>query len=292
MTNEDNPDNPPPSSKTQTPADTQVTPSAPREGALTNDSERQSNNQIQTARELAREFRVAEKWVIGTNIGLAMIGIFALCIYYSQLTVMRGQLEQIIKQYPELQRSAEAANSAATTADATLKASQRQFRNEQRPYIWLTPGIALPNNPMGATGLPELARGKMTLTINIYGMNGGHSPAIEVMHTNIIRIFDTAEIAKKEVQNYVPKYGLGEDSAPNTGFYLPTPLPAIDVTDALMDDIRNDRKRIYFLARVQYRDIFTPRSDAPYETAFCARVRSEGMPLASCEADIKQSWVK
>jgi len=292
MAKEDSPNNPPPNSEAQTPANASMTPSASHEGALIDDSERQSNNQIQTANELAREFRAAEKWAIGTNIGLAVIGIFALCIYYGQLTVMRGQLEQIIKQYPELQKSAKAANSAAIIADSTLKASQQQFRNEQRPYIWLTPGVALSNNPMGATSLSGLASGKIGLTINIYGMNGGHSPAIEVMHTNIVRIFDTTEIAKKEVQNYVPKYGIGEDSAPNTGFYLPTPLPAIEVTDTLMDDIKNDRKRIYFLARVQYRDIFMPRIDAPYETAFCARVRSEGMPLASCEADIKQSWVK
>ena len=40
--------------------------------------------------ELAREFGLAEKWVIGTNIVLAVIGIFALCIYHGQLNVMRG----------------------------------------------------------------------------------------------------------------------------------------------------------------------------------------------------------
>src|SRR5713101_10051076 len=78
-----------------------VVPPAPLQGALFDDGKLKADDTKTEADELAREFRAAEKWVIGTNLTLAIIGIVALCIYYGQLSVMRGQLGEIIKQYPE-----------------------------------------------------------------------------------------------------------------------------------------------------------------------------------------------
>ncbi len=104
-----------------------VIPSAPLQGALPDDGKRKADDTKNEADELAREFRAAEKWVIGTNITLAIIGIFALCIYHGQLNVMRGQLGEIIRQYPELQKSAQAAKDAADVGRESLESVQRAF---------------------------------------------------------------------------------------------------------------------------------------------------------------------
>jgi hypothetical protein len=92
MTNEKDSNNPPADSQAQSPPQPPMIPPTPLQGALPNNREGKANDEENRTNELAREFRIAEKWVIGTNIVLAIIGIFALCIYNGQLKVMRGQL--------------------------------------------------------------------------------------------------------------------------------------------------------------------------------------------------------
>jgi len=116
MPDENKRDDPTTNPQAQPPLQSPVTPATPLQGALPDSGEGNANEEKNEAKELAREFRIAEKWVIGTNIVLAVIGIIALCIYYGQLRVMRGQLGEIIKQYPEIKKSADAAKSAADAA--------------------------------------------------------------------------------------------------------------------------------------------------------------------------------
>jgi hypothetical protein len=104
-----------------------TTPSAPTPHEVSNDPNESTNSQGDTARELAREFRWVEFAQLAVNGVLAVIGIFALCIYHGQLKVMQGQLGEIIKQYPELQKSASSAKSAADTARDTLVLAQRPW---------------------------------------------------------------------------------------------------------------------------------------------------------------------
>src|SRR5579864_3352876 len=120
MTNENDSDTPISDSPSQSPPQAPVIPPAPLQGTLPDDGKRKADDTKNEADELAREFRAAEKWVIGTNITLAIIGIFALCIYYCQLKVMRGQLGEIIRQYPQLQKSAQAAADGAGAAQSQL----------------------------------------------------------------------------------------------------------------------------------------------------------------------------
>src|ERR1700724_4890863 len=108
MTNENDRNNPTTDSQGQSPLQPPVTPSTSLEGAFPDNGKGKANEEKNETKVLAREFRIAEKWVIGTNIILAVIGIVALCIYGGQLHVMRGQLQEIIRQYPQLKKSAEA----------------------------------------------------------------------------------------------------------------------------------------------------------------------------------------
>jgi len=113
MTNENTGNNPPADTNAQSAPQPPVAPPTPLQSALPNDSKGNADEEEAETKELAREFRIAEKWIIGTNIVLAIIGIFALCINNGQLKVMRGQLGEIIRQYPEIQKSADAAETSA-----------------------------------------------------------------------------------------------------------------------------------------------------------------------------------
>ncbi len=151
-----------------------VIPPAPLQRTLSNDSKGHANEEQNETKELGREFRIAEKWVIGTNIALAIIGVVALCIYNGQLRVMRGQLGEIIKQYPELQKSADAAKTAAEIAELS-----------ERPWIKIVGIKTRGNNPIipalsvqgfGHGPFPNGAR-QVTFQIAVTLKNIGHSVA-------------------------------------------------------------------------------------------------------------------
>jgi hypothetical protein len=102
MTNESDSNSPTIDPQGQPPNQPSVIPPAPLRSSLPDDGKKKPDDTKGVADELAREFRTAEKWVIGTNLVLAIIGIVALCIYHGQLEVMRGQLGEIISSSPNL----------------------------------------------------------------------------------------------------------------------------------------------------------------------------------------------
>jgi hypothetical protein len=63
---------------------------------------------------------------------LVIVGIVALFIYYGQLEVMKVQLGEIVKQYPEIRRQAKAATDA-------VNQSTEAFRIDERAWIALEP---------------------------------------------------------------------------------------------------------------------------------------------------------
>jgi hypothetical protein len=131
MTHEKDSKSPIAGSYDQSPPKSPVIPPAPPPSALLASGKGMTSENETTTRELAREFRVAEKWVIGTNIVLALIGIVALCIYNGQLRVMRGQLGEIIRQYPELQKSADAAKISADIAKNSFEMEKRRAEDTE-----------------------------------------------------------------------------------------------------------------------------------------------------------------
>lgn len=76
-------------------------------------------------------------WKMILETGAVFVGLYVAGIYHGQLVVMQGQLGEIIKQYPELQKSAIAAKSAADTARDT-------FVVGQRPWVKMKPRILQP----------------------------------------------------------------------------------------------------------------------------------------------------
>jgi hypothetical protein len=283
MTNEKDSDSPITDANAQSPPQPPMAPPVPLQGALANDGKGQPDNNENQTNELAREFRIAEKWVIGTNIVLAIIGIFALCIYHGQLEVMRGQLAEIIKQFPEIQKSANAAKSAADTANATLKASQQQFRLEQRPYIWAIPEQgATDKQTQQKMFLVPLSGDRYQISWIVKIKTGGRSPAKDEISTDSETHFVEKTKFTKEVRDYVPHY------AKTPGDTMPPDVTATVRTGQWLTfskeqyaNIVNATWVVYIIGAVRYRDIFEP-SVAPYETRYCFVYLPVGLPIGTC----------
>ena len=237
--------------------------------------------------------RVQRDWlafIVSAMIGLGTFIIVASYTYYAGVEV-----QEMIRQYPEIKRSASAAESAAVTASSTLEFSVEHFRIEQRPYVWLTAGTATTTDFISAMSLPDLRKRGLKLILNVQVTNGGHSPAIEFESTKTEIIFDGTEEAKRRVARYVPEFlpGGRDDIPPNQSRALRSPDP-FEITDDFLNDIATERKRIYVLARIRYRDVFSPRREAPYETAYCAVINASGLPISSPSdgSCSKLNWIK
>lgn len=74
-------------------------------------------------------------WTAAATVVIAVATVFYTHYARKQWEVMNSQLVEITKQYPELQKSSNAAKSAADTAADTLRGSKESFRIEQRPYM-------------------------------------------------------------------------------------------------------------------------------------------------------------
>lgn len=237
-----------------------------------------------------RKFRHAPTWIeAACAVALVVITGFYTHYAHQQVQTAQNTLAEIVKQSPEIKKSADAAYSSSTTADATLKSSQEQFRDEERPYVWLTPGLATPTDSMSNTPILDFLSHKWTLGINIQVHNGGHSPAVDVLETKVVMIFDTPKEAWKKADAYAPEFVKGSPLAPDTTMYLLSAGPIV-LTDDIVGDLQANRKAMLILARIRYRDIFLPKQNIPYETAFCASINASGMPLGICTS--KYNWVK
>ncbi len=289
MPDENKRDDPTTNPQAQPPLQSPVTPATPLQGALPDSGEGNANEEKNEAKELAREFRIAEKWVIGTNIVLAVIGIVALCIYYGQLRVMRGQLGEIIRQYPEIKKSADAAKSAADTADATLKSSQKSFIIDQRPYI-----VVDENSPFFLEHSP--AAGQQILA-NVYLKNIGRTPAVQVVtgmsffsfHGKVVAKLNAKErnkateeyiafieskfaelrktddiirkrIKELELRNIAP----GQDVAPTKTYFLTSPNSVIVSKDDF-PLLTTGEVTLYAIGLASYSDAY----QVTYKTEFC-----------------------
>jgi hypothetical protein len=69
----------------------------------------------------------APLWKIVLEVFAVIVGIIVAWIYYGQLSVMRGQLGEIIKQYPEIKKTADAANATLVEGRATSTEQLRKL---------------------------------------------------------------------------------------------------------------------------------------------------------------------
>jgi hypothetical protein len=173
MTNNYDSGKPPSDANQHLPSQSEIPTTTPEQCKVGTESEKSASNQPTVAQEMRREFRWFEFATLFINVALVIVGIFALCIYSGQLTVMRGQLGEIIKQFPEIQKSANAAKSAAETANATLQDSKDSFHVQNRPYVVVTSNT-------GTAGFVRIQNLFDLSKVNITYGNIGKTPAYDV----------------------------------------------------------------------------------------------------------------
>lgn len=104
-------------------------------------------------------------WKDGLAVATLLVGAFVAYIYWNQRAIMNKQLCQMVKQYPELQKSAEAAKEAADVAT-------QQMILQERPWINLIPGEGVPDSG----SVPDKAAIGVQFTIS----NPGKTAAIDL----------------------------------------------------------------------------------------------------------------
>jgi hypothetical protein len=124
-------------------------------------------------------------WKMILETAAVFIGIYVAGIYHGQLSVMQGQLGEIIKQYPELHTSAEAAKSAADTA-------ARQLELTERPWVFVKSARVV--SPLVFSG------GGASVVFEIVLKNVGPSPATDVLLSPRLYLMPLKEDAIRPVE--------------------------------------------------------------------------------------------
>lgn len=262
MTYKDDSNTPPTDPQGQSSPQSPMRPPTPLEGALPDGSKGEAEDTKQKADELAREFRVAEKWVIGTNVALAIIGIFALCIYNGQLKKMGKQLE--------------AMQTANGLTQQTVCLTWQQARIQR---IQASPIVGVKTIDLVALDLTE--RGHFIAPRIVLGNTGG-GPALNVTHKIALGIFDSQELKPDDL----PKpTDWGLTPARSTGVIMQSDTaPIIQARFDLMvlglpkvRSLQDGHHWLYIHEWIQYSDRFS----ITRITHACSRVDRDGLHVCN-----------
>jgi hypothetical protein len=219
-----------------------VSPSAPKQNEVGADAHNSAEQQQDTAKELAREFRWVEIGQFVVNGILAVIGIIALCIYGGQLKVMRGQLDE-------------------------MSASRRpwvgpvgELKMIRPPGFWADERIDWP--PEFAKANPGIASTPPLRYVEVYTswsiQNFGNSPARRVNHTLLAYVSNDANNPTAEVRNMACKVGNQMVANPNVNatVLFPGNVIAFPPTNAIAGVPRDmtDILGVWLVGCVTYED--------------------------------------
>jgi hypothetical protein len=127
-----------------------------------------------------RKFKNVPIW-IETSAAIALIGITWTYTHYAgqQVRTAQNTLTEIIKQYPEIKKSADAAKSAADTAKEVSDNATKSFRISERPYV--TVQTVEFDSPLEAN---------KEIGLSVICDNSGHTPALRVGYVTAVFISD------------------------------------------------------------------------------------------------------
>jgi hypothetical protein len=187
--------------------------------------------------------------ILTAILGVATIGAFCAAAYYA--CVARGQLDQMIKQYPELQKSAAAAKSAADTASDTLKASSHNFYIDERPYV------------VGDTFNVTLTTAKQMMHLEF--RNAGKTPAVNLR----IDPHDCSLLLGGKPILITSDEGIGgENVASDKTAKFDFPVALSDTGKSMFE---NEDAELIIKGKVLYSDVF----GCGHQTRFCFAARAK-----------------
>jgi len=120
-------------------------------------------------------------WKMLIETAAVFVGLYVASIYHGQLSVMQGQLGEIIRQFPEIQKSANAATSANIAAHDALTRSNRPWLGVESLRVTAPIGFTKAGSGKDIT---YFISGSLEITIK----NFGSSPALSVR--NFIEAYD------------------------------------------------------------------------------------------------------
>jgi len=197
----------------------------------------------------------------------------AAVVVYASITY--GQWQAVQKSNTINRMNAEAAQSAAATAAATLETSAQSFRQEQRAYLWPSSfGIS-----EDISSCPNTT-GTNRLCANVHISNSGRTPALGVhlyCYTTLGPDVGTISNAVKSME--IPSYTVpsGDVFGSSGDKWKSCAIDGVD--DKAVKDIMDGKIPVYVFGIVQYFDIFGEY----HETGFCSyRLPNRG-PFLSCD---------
>ena len=182
------------------------------------------------------------------------VEIFTLLVVFGYTTVAAFQLS-------EMKKATVAAEQTATAAQRANSDARDRFRDDQRPYIWVTnTGIGTPEfHPNPDTNPPI---GQVLWTIHY--TNFGKAPAYGTINHKFIRIGENSKYRKSYRANLPPPQGSGAPTPPGKDdFITVVSAPGIsrDEFDRLMKISRSFSAKFI----IEYTDAYGGK----YETAIC-----------------------
>jgi len=179
------------------------------------------------------------------------------------------------------QRTANAAKSAADTADKTLQhiiandaassaSSLAKFKEEERAYV--APSYAVMSNPPNC-----LVNGEPRIYVDIHFVNSGRTPALGVQLIRYATFGDRAEETIRRMK--VPPYSYSKGNMlGNVGDRWGT-APTGPVDSDTTQKLINGQLVVYIFGVIQYLDIFKQY----HETGFCYQRIPNNTPFGDCE---------
>jgi hypothetical protein len=249
------------------------------------------------------EKRVPDWLQFAVNSVLAVVGVIAICIYFGQLQVMKGQLGEIVKQYPEMKKQATAAqdqltqaimdsNTASiatakqlqvfqgqlTEASKTRELTESQWKAQQRPWVGIS-DISF-GNPQFSSPNPQFPV-QLSLDFSYSLKNVGLSAATKVYPTFSILSVDKPGLPKIFVSCDLPSKNRLSESSLNTIFLMPedkSPQTAHLMTNPERGGLFKTTSKIWVQVCVTYQDRF----NSVYQTKmiYDSVSRDDSLPIA------------
>jgi hypothetical protein len=205
-------------------------------------------------------------WKIILETGAVAVGILVAIIYYGQLRVMRGQLGEIIRQFPEIQKTADANMKSADQTEKAVRDAAANFVIDQRPWVYVS--------SLNLTSEPEEKKEGPKIAVSI--LNSGRTMALKVSP-----IYETGSAPSDEVPEENPKTFRPHESLqlgilpPSAGNFVFPTLPVNSITAPVpLGGYNRGAAVIYIHIKLIYSDIF----GNTYWTKVCA-FHEHGSPL-------------
>jgi hypothetical protein len=173
---------------------------------------------ISETKQLINRTRTIEWWQFALTALVDVVGIIAICIYYGQLQVMKGQLGEIVKQFPEIheqriatqgqltQARIDSAVAGAATANqlAAMQAQLEVMRDADRPWVDVDILIASPLTYDG-----KAARIDFTFVVSDIGRSPAQNVSIIGMLTPAFFWDDLRQTQKRVCNDAATPIGMG-----------------------------------------------------------------------------------